>query len=167
MIRTLFTVAVLATLILAVGAACSGNNEVNISDVPSQQSVPTALLESPTAVIGTAVPGLSQVRTDEVIIRDGGLQPPQITITAGVPTELKITNDSSKDCDFSIGNIVQSVKVPAGQATAQTFTAPGVTTEDGSTGTSHTMTMGCDGDSTRQGSAIVEFKGVNPGTGNR
>jgi hypothetical protein len=160
MIRTLVGVGALALAVLLVAAACS-SDEQNTNNVPP--AVPTEFQQGAAPDIGTQVPPLGQVRTEKVTVEDGKLVPPQISLEAGVTASLEVTNNSSKDCTFFLGDLVQGFPVAKGHSVAKAFTVTAVSGQPFDT--DRTVTMGCQGDPSRQGSAVIAFRGVRPGAG--
>ncbi len=108
------------------------------------------------------VPGVrapeGETRIAEVIIHADRVEPRQLNLTAAVPVEVQVGNRSGSDCTFFIGDYLTGLRVPAGQTAKMGMTIPEGRSEE-------TVRMGCDGDERRQGSAVIEFKGVLPGTG--
>lgn len=108
------------------------------------------------------VPGVQapdgETRIAEVIIHADRVEPRQLNLTAGVQVEVQVGNRSGSECTFFIGDYLTGLRVPAGQTAKMGMTIPAGRSEP-------TVTMGCDGDRQRQGSAVIEFKGVLPGTG--
>ncbi len=107
------------------------------------------------------VPGVrapeGETRIAEVIIHADRLEPRQLNLTAGVPVEVQVGHRSGSDGTFFIGDYLTDLRVPAGQTAKMGMPIPEGRSQA-------TVRMGCDGDERRQGSAVIEFKGVLPGT---
>lgn len=97
------------------------------------------------------------VRTESVEIAASEVKPGQINLTAGVAAQLEIKNSGTQPCSFFLGEYARNVQVPAGETVKQSLTLQTTKTD--------TVQFGCDGDIKRQGSAIIEFKGVGPTSG--
>ncbi len=152
MIRGITSLGILLLLGALVAMACSDKNN---------KPTPPAIFQSPAPAIGGQAPPLAQVRQVQVTVRESSLDPQQLTITAAVPTEIQVNNQSQKACTFFVGEYVSGFAVPPGQTLAKSFTAPDVSASD----PSKTVVMGCTGDQSRQGMLTVQFKGVGPGPG--
>jgi hypothetical protein len=103
-----------------------------------------------------ASPQEQSLGAQSVEIRDGGVSPQQLQMAGAQPIQVEVINRSGEDCTFFIGGYLQDLEVPAGERTAQSLTLPLMESSD-------VVTMGCVGDEERQGSAVVEFRGVLPG----
>ena len=98
------------------------------------------------------------VRAEQVEILNDGTSPRQLNITAGAPAQIEVKNSTGAACSFFIGELMTGLQVPPGQTVRQSMTVPvGTNTQ--------TVKMGCEGDTKRQGDAVIEFKGVRPGEG--
>jgi hypothetical protein len=138
--------ALVAGLVLALAAACDdegSDGEVMVEPTPR-------------------VPGVyspqGEQRIEEIVITDNGIDPDQVSITASAPAEVQVANRSDSPCTFFIGDYLIGLEVPPGDTVKMGMTVP-----EGRSG--ETVTMGCQGDPDRQGSAVIEFKGVLPGVG--
>jgi len=142
--------ALLGLLVIAgVLAAC--NDDGN-------ETGPNVAVE-PQATQQRAAPGQGDVRSTTIEINDDGVDPQQVRLTASQPIQLEVVNNSSETCAFFMGGFVSEVTVPAGETVENSVTLP-TGNED------ETVQMGCKNDPQRQGSAIVEFKGLAPQPGN-
>lgn len=97
-------------------------------------------------------------RIEEIIIMDDGVDPDQVEITTGAAAQFRVANRSDTPCTFFVGDIIIGRDVPPGETVTIGLTVP----RDRS---GETVEMGCEGDPERQGSAVVEFRGVLPGAG--
>ena len=97
------------------------------------------------------------VRTLQVEVLADDVRPGQLNVTAGVAAQLEIKNSGQQPCNFFLGEYARNVQVPAGQTVRQSLTVE--------TSKSDNVRFGCDGDSKRQGAALIEFKGVAPNPG--
>lgn len=97
-------------------------------------------------------------RVEEIVIYDDRVEPRQLNLTAGVPAQIQVANRGNQDCQFFIGEFLTGLRVPAGTTAKMGMTVPGDRTDAA-------VRMGCTGDETRQGSAVIEFKGLLPGSG--
>lgn len=114
-------------------------------------------IEPTTAVFAPAAPE-ADPREATVTVYDDRVEPRQLNITAAAPVQLRVVNQSRTPCTFFLGEYLSGLRVPVGAEERMSFTAP----EDRS---GDTADMGCTGDPARQGSAVIEFKGVLPGPG--
>jgi hypothetical protein len=97
-------------------------------------------------------------RVDQVTVRDGGLDPQQIMVQVGVPAQVQVRNRSDEKCTFFVGEYITGLEVSPGEEKMLSFTVPEIVSQN-------TVTMGCRGDGTRQGAAVIEFTGTRPGPG--
>ena len=102
-------------------------------------------------------------RVEEVVVYDDRLEPRQITVPAGVPVRIQVGNRGKTECTFFVGDYLLDLKVQSGQTGAMAFTVPEVARRGQDP--SSTVMMGCKGDTRRQGTAVIEFTGLRPGTG--
>ncbi len=145
---------IVAAAVLAVaGVACNDNDSETSSTGQNSGEAQRAG--------GAGVP--ENPRLTKVTVYDDRIEPRQLTLTAGVSIQMEVANRGQKDCTFSVGSYLQQLQVPAGQTVANSFTLSATSTT--APNSSDTVTMGCEGDSSRQGKAVVEFKGVRPGPG--
>ncbi|MFN8556477.1 MAG: hypothetical protein U0531_03700 [Dehalococcoidia bacterium] len=104
----------------------------------------------------------SPPQRESVTVFDDRLDPRQIAVSLGQPVTLEVTNRSGSECVFSAGGYLRGLRVPPGESRSQSFT---VSSPAGATPpATATAPMGCEGDERRQGSFIVEFRGVLPGS---
>ena len=142
-----------AAVLLIVFASACDEDEGGKGDVAATPATP----------VGGVRGAFAEPRVEEVVVYDDRLEPRQITVPAGVPVRVQVGNRSKTDCTFFVGDYLLDLKVPAGQTGAMAFTVPEVAQrgQDPST----TVTMGCKDDTRRQGTAVIEFTGLRPGSG--
>lgn len=144
--RALVILALAGTLSLA--AAARGKGDKGDGQNADRGNV-TVTLATPYPYV-SANAEIPRVR--EVIVRDDGLNPSQVTVPAAQAVQLQVSNQSGKECVFFFGQFARGQRIPAGQAQAISFTVP---QQDAETGT-----MGCEGDPQRQGSYVIDFRGL-------
>ena len=107
----------------------------------------------------------TQPRNAEVTIADDRVGPQQLDLEANVATTLRVNNRSGSTCSFFVGDLLTKLQVPAGESRDISFQATVSATNTAATSASRVVDMGCEGDSRRQGKAVIEFRGVLPGPG--
>jgi hypothetical protein len=143
--RKRWPVILLAALLIAFGAACDEDDGDEVSVEPTPH------------VPGIRAPD-TDLRIEEIEVYDDRIEPRQVNITASAGTQIQVANRGSQDCRFFVGDYLTGLQVPSGQTAKMGLTVPVGRNED-------TVTMGCAGDEDRQGSAVIEFKGVLLGAG--
>jgi len=116
--------------------------------------------QEPQAQLGRASPEEQNLGTRAIEVFDDRVDPRQLRISAANPVQLEIANRSSAPCQFFIGQYVSGVLIGAGETAKQSLTLPQTNIRTNNT---QTMRMGCDGDTKRQGDAVIEFRGTTPG----
>jgi hypothetical protein len=141
-----------ALLLAATAVACREDGEERTGELPVREQQ-TQLQNQP------------QPRTEadgrQVTIYNDRVEPRQITFQTGIPLQVQVNNQSSRDCSFYVGEFAKDTQIAAGQTGAMTFTVPAPATQGPQVGTQGvTGAMGCAGDSEREGRFVAEFRGV-------
>lgn len=143
---------ILATMLL-LGVACADDGGVESSPQPTS------------APQGAQPQDFGVARQEEVVVGPDGTRPRQISITAAVPAQITVSNQSGEDCVFFIGEYVRDITLAPGEARSVSATFPDVANQPG-TSASKSVDMGCQGaNDERRGKALIEFKGIRPGVG--
>ncbi len=124
---------------------------MNVSPSPTPPPLPSG---TPAVQPGRLAPDQSTANVRQLTIKDGSLDPSNIITSVTQPIELHVTNQSSSPCNFSITGLAQPQTIQPGQTVTITFNATGAATQD--------VPMGCEGDSTRQGTFRYNYTGVLP-----
>lgn len=136
----------LSMLLVLLAAGCDDGDDEGAVNVEATPRVP-----------GIRAPDVDK-RIEEVVIQPDGIEPRQLNMTAAADAEVQVANRSDAACTFFIGEYLQGLQVPPGETAKMGLSIP-VDRSDA------TVPMGCLGDPDRQGSAVIEFKGVLPGPG--
>jgi hypothetical protein len=140
-----WTAIVLTLLLLGLAVACDEEQGDEVSVEPTPR-VPGVRAPEP------------DVRIQEIEIYEDRVEPERLAITASTENQVQVANRGARDCTFFIGDFLTGLRVPAGETAKMGLTVP--VGRDG-----ETVAMGCAGDQDRQGTIVIEFKGVLPGAG--
>ncbi|HXH22653.1 MAG TPA: cupredoxin domain-containing protein [Dehalococcoidia bacterium] len=120
-----FMPAVLFVIVLAgaVAAACGGDDDGG--GAAASPTRPAAAAASPTSAPAAASPTSAAGGTgNSITIADFSYSPARITVRAGQPVQLTVTNGGQFPHTFTVDNLVDSGSLAAGQTRNVTFTPP-------------------------------------------
>lgn len=148
MIRMISTVFGAAVILLAAAACNDDDKAKNANPVDGE----------PQSQMGRQAQEERNLKTTTIEVFDDRVNPRQVEVMGSEPVQLEVTNRGSAACTFFFGTFLTGLQVPPGQTAKQSLTLEPA-------GSREPVKMGCAGDTKRQGDAIVQFRGVAPGSG--